>query len=827
MHIPQPMPGTLRDQAKPMENQRYLNIQKGHRSYRVLALCMPRQISVVLAICLIHISIALARSGDNNTLPAPSGHRIAGGDMPLNLLEVEGRWVVTTNSGWHNSYLQIYDQVQRKVSGRMDLPGVWYGLAYDDKRKLLLASSPDSSIYVITFNEGTFGNRREFALDQCSLPAGLALAEDGTAWVACNQSETVTQIDYLHDRILRSAKIGAYPYAITKLPLGRLAVSLWGQSAVAIMDGATLMPIAQVPVGSHPADMLYLPEAQHLLVACSDSDDVSVIDAGKLAEIRRFHLNIPDVPVGGAQPVALAEDSATGSIYVALSAVNSVAVFQFRSGKQIEYSFSHLFRVGAYPTALFFSARSKRLFVADGRNLITGPNAPAGTTATNYPKIGTVIGGAIEAYPDAQLRNQGKTTNLRREVYDAVPAETAVAKERIAYFSAIHSKRGPIQNVFYILKENRTYDQVLGDMPEGDGDPRLVLFGEAQAPNHHALARDFILYDNFFVDGDVSADGHFWSMAATATDYVARLWTTTYSGHATAAFDAPYDGDEEHEHPIAAPRSGFLWDRAKELGITYRDYGEWGIQDTNDKNKDVVYLAGLKDHFDPYYRDEIGDVTDQERVNEWLKEFRQFEAGGNLPQLTIIHLPNDHTCGTRPGYPTPRAMVADNDLALGRIVETISHSRFWPHSVIFVLEDDAQDGPDHVDAHRSILLTISPFTRRHMVEHRHFQTASALKTMEQILGMGSITFFDDRAQSLLVDFDPQPALDPYTALQPKISLTEMNPPDAPGANESAHWDFSHPDRAPEAELNRVIWQSVRGANSLPPTPVVQVRVQLR
>jgi len=172
-------------------------------------------------------------------------------------------------------------------------------------------------------------------------------------------------------------------------------------------------------------------------------------------------------------------------------------------------------------------------------------------------------------------------------------------------------------------------------------------------------------------------------------------------------------------------------------------------------------------------------------------------------------------------------MVADNDLALGRIVETISHSRFWPHSVILVLEDDAQDGPDHVDAHRSVLLSISPFTRRHMVEHQHFQTASALKTMEQILGMGSLTFFDDRAPSLLVDFDSQPVLDPYTALQPSLSLTEMNTPDAPGAKESSRWDFTHPDRAPEAELNRVIWQSVRGADSLPPVPVVQVRVQLR
>jgi DNA-binding beta-propeller fold protein YncE len=818
--------------VKPALDRHAFDVKRKLPSKAVLPTYTPRHKKtipalLVLALWMFHVSFALAESRDHYAQSATLANRIAGGDMPLNLLEVDGRWVISTNSGWHNAYLQSYDEQLHKVSARVDLPSAWYGLAYDAKRKLVLASSPDSAVYVIPFDDGKFGSKREIALDECRLPAGLALAADGTAWVACDQNETLMRIDYVQGRVLRSARVGSFPYAITKLPLGKLAISLWGQSAVAIIDGATLEQVALIPVGSHPTDMLYLPQAKHLLVACSDSDDVSVIEVAKQVEARRFHLDVPDVPVGGAQPIALAADAVNGNIYVALAAVNSVAVFQIKSGRQIEYSFRSLFGVGAYPTALFFSGRSRTLLIANGRNLVTGSNAPPKATATRYPKIGTILGGAIEAYSAAQLRNEVKTATLRHQVYDAAPAEPAIARERMAYFSTVGSKPGPIQHVFYILKENRTYDQVLGDIPEGNGDRRLVLFGEANTPNHHALARDFILYDNFFVDGDVSADGHFWSMAATASDYVARLWTTTYSGHGEAAFDAPYDGDEEHEHPIAVPGSGFLWDRAQRLGITYRDYGEWGVHDTKDQAKDVVYLAGLKNHFDPYYRDEIGDVTDQERVDEWQKEFHAFEADGNLPQLSIIHLPNDHTCAARPGYPTPRAMVADNDLALGRIVETISHSRFWPHSVIFVLEDDAQDGPDHVDAHRSILLSISPFTRRHMVEHKHFQTASALKTMEQILGMGSLTFFDDRAPSLLVDFDPQPALDPYAALQPSLSLTEMNTPDAPGAKESSRWDFTHPDRAPEAELNRVIWQSVRGADSLPPAPVVQVRMQLR
>jgi hypothetical protein len=789
-------------------------------------LAYMREISalILLMACLFRSPLALAGPQyPNGQLPVAS-HRIAGGDMPLNLLEVDGRWLISTNSGVRNAYLQAFDQQQHRISSRIDLPSAWYGLAFDHKRKLLLVSGAESSIYIIGFDHGTFGSKRDIHLEQCPLLAGVAMGPDGTAWVACNQNETLLRIDYVNSKTLRSARVGAFPYAIVKLPLGRLAVSLWGQSAVAILDGETLEQKAIISVGSHPNNMLYLPRAQHLLVACSDSDDVSVIDVVQRAEVRRFHLDTPGVAVGGAQPVALASDPETGNIYAALATANAVAILHVSFGKNIDYSYRGMFSVGTYPTALLFSAGSRALLIADARNPVTGPNAPPGATATKYPGIGTLIGGAIEAYSTAQIREITPTT-LRHQIYEALPGESVTARERIAYFSARGTKSPPIQHVFYILKENRTYDQVLGDMPEGNGDPRLVLFGKDVTPNHHALARDFILFDNFFVDGDVSADGHYWSMAATATDYVARLWTTTYSGHAEQAFDSPFDGDEDHDHPIAAPGSGFLWDRAKKLGVSYRDYGEWGVPDKKDKKKDIVYLAGLKEHFDPYYRDEIGDFTDQQRVDEWQKEFRAFEASGNVPKLNIIHLPNDHTCGTSPGYPTPRAMVADNDLALGRIVETISRSRFWAHSVIFVLEDDAQSGPDHVDAHRSVLLAISPYTHRHIVEHNHFQTASALKAMEQILGMTSLTYFDDRALSLLEDFDTEPALDPYTALKPEVSLTEMNTPDSPGAKESLRWDFAHPDRAPEAELNRVIWQSVRGRDSLPPTPVVQVLMQ--
>jgi DNA-binding beta-propeller fold protein YncE len=260
--------------------------------------------------------------------PPDPPNRIAGGDMPLNLLEAEGRWILSTNSGWRNAYLQVYDEQKRTVSSRVQLPSLWYGLAYDSERKLVLASSADSSVYVFTLTAGRLEHRREMGLISCLLAAGVTLGPEGTAWVACNQNETVLRVDYLNGRTLSSAKVGAFPYAIARLPGGKLAVSLWGQSAIALVDSRTLAAIGVIPVGSHPNQMLYLPEAGHLLVACSDCDDISVVDPDRRREVRRFHLGIQGVSLGGAQPVSMTEGHASGTIYVALAATNAVAVLR-------------------------------------------------------------------------------------------------------------------------------------------------------------------------------------------------------------------------------------------------------------------------------------------------------------------------------------------------------------------------------------------------------------------------------------------------------------------------------------------------------------------
>ncbi|HVN82481.1 MAG TPA: alkaline phosphatase family protein, partial [Terriglobia bacterium] len=647
-------------------------------------------------------------------------------------------------------------------------------------------------------------------LDGCSLTAGLVFSDQETALVACNQTHNIVQFDVRTGAVQNSLRVGEFPFVLATLPGKRVAVSNWGQSTVTIAALGELKKLLEIKVGSHPNQMLVLPEVNCLLVSCSDSDSLSLIDLGLLREIRRIDLHPPGQRLSGVQPNALAQNR--GLLFVALGAVDAIAILQVEKDKDLDISFRGVLPVGAFPTALSYSERTKTLFIANGRNLVTGPNALPGAGTRPFRYIGDILGGSIEAITDSELeKSHSRLLSLTNQIYGTKDTNPC-----------LHEYRPPIKYVFYIIKENRSYDQVMGDMPEGNGSPELVLFGEKVTPNHHALAREYILFDAFYVNGDVSADGHLWSTAAVSTEYVNKVWPLEYSKRAPGVLDAPYDGDADHDRPIGVPQSGFLWDRLLKAGITFRNYGEWNVGEQEHPEMVHVYLAGLKGNSDLNFRSDIGDVTDQQRVDEWQREFKEFEKNGQLPKFSLIYLPNDHTVGTKAGYCTPTAMVADNDLALGRVVERISRSRYWPQSAIFVLEDDAQDGPDHVDAHRSPLLVISPFTKRHAISHTAYSTVSVVKTMAQLLGIGSLTYFDDRAWSLLCEFQKKPIVEVYQCRRPAVSLEEKNSLDAPGAKESAEWDFRGPDRAPWLELNRVIWKSVKGQASEPPCPVFRV-----
>ena len=783
-------------------------------------------------------SLAAATTPGSQTSQA---FRIADGDVPLNLVETADSTLVSLNSGYGAQYLLAYDEVRKQVRSRLELKSLWYGLDFDPAQSTFLASSGNDWVYAVPWVKGDFGEPRKIGIPGCELTAGVVWLGAGDAVVACNLNHRVIKFEVSTGKVLAIAETGEYPYGVSVLPGHRVAVSNWGQSSVTIFDASNLKLVATIPVRSHPNGMLVLNRSRQLFVACSDSDSISVIDLKGLREVRRLDLRIPGSKLGGAQPNALAFDSSHGKLYVALAAINALGVFAMGEDGGDEMRYLGIIPVGSYPTAVAYSVRSHVLYIADGRDRVTGPNSPSSGREThgcsrrtdsgsviNY--IGCLVGGGIEAIPDATRESLEKQmTSLAAQVYglnrEPLSPEDLV---KIQHFSAHVDRPAPLRHVIYVIKENRTYDQVLGDLPEGNGDPNIVLFGEPVTPNQHALAQQYILFDNFYVDGDVSADGHLWSTAAESTDYINKLWPSAYSHHLLHydIWGPDYNGDETHDRPVAAPDSGFIWDAAQKAGISYRDYGERCDADSKHPGRVVAYLRGLQSHYDKSYNDTIGALTDQVRIDEFEREFRMFEQNDDLPQLVIMHVPNDHTVGTRPGHFTPRSMVADNDLAVGRLVDLVSHSHFWATTAIFILEDDAQDGPDHVDAHRSSLFVISPFTRVHKVEHRHFSTVSVLKTMEQILGLPSLTYFDDRAPSLLVDFEKQPSLEPYSAAKPAVPLDEKNLPNAFGAKASARWDFTHPDAAPEMELNRVIWKSVKGRNSEPPASVFNVQTRI-
>src|SRR3984893_17720287 len=455
--------------------------------------------------------------------------RVAGGDYPLNLIEVAERYLVSTNNGYGKHYLQAYDETRREVTAKLELPSLWFGLAYEPAAKRLVASDGQNGVYVVPFDSGRFGNPKSVQVTGCKLTAGLLLPDRDTALVACNQSHEVVRFNLDSGAILGRLRVGEFPLALHLLPGNRMAVSNWGQSSISIIDLAELKKITEITVGSHPNQMITIPAANALAVSCSDSDSVSLISLETLREMRRIDLRPPGGTLAGVQPGALAYSR--GKLLVALGAVNGVAVLRVDQEKDLEIEFEGVIPVGAFPTALSYSGQAKTLFVANGRNLVTGPNALVRSGGQPFQYIGEILGGGIEALSDTEFDKQrGRLQSLAAHIYGN--------RQKI---HALPERKPPVKYVFYVIKENRTYDQVLGDMPEGNGSADLVLFGEKGTPNQHALARDYILFDNFFVNGDVCADGHLWSTAGTSTEYVNKVWPLEYSKRATGTLHGPYD----------------------------------------------------------------------------------------------------------------------------------------------------------------------------------------------------------------------------------------------------------------------------------------------
>jgi hypothetical protein len=475
--------------------------------------------------------------------------------------------------------------------------------------------------------------------------------------------------------------------------------------------------------------------------------------------------------------------------------------------------------VGWYPTSVRVTPDGHRLLVANGKGITPKangePSAP-GKDPSHY--IGDLYTGTLSVI-DLPRGSQWETQMAAwtADVYRCSPlkagAAVTVAPPAGNPIPARVGDAGPIKYVIYIIKENRTYDQVLGDMAKGNGDPKLCLFPERVTPNEHKLAREFVLLDNFYADAEVSANGHEWSMAAYCTDFVEKTWPLAYGHSRNGKFPYPAEGS----FPIASPAAGYIWDRANEAGVSYRSYGEFVTDDQRADQPGRPKVRALVGHIDPHFRGFDLGYSDLKRADRFIAEFQRLEAAGQMPRLQIVRLPNDHTHGATVFFPKPASYVAENDLALGRLVEAVSHSKLWPQTALFVIEDDAQNGSDHVDAHRTTAFVMSPYVRHGATDSTLYSTTSMMRTMELILGLKPMSQFDAAATPMYDSFQSEPDARPYEAAPANIDLGEKNTRAAWGSG--LKMNFAKEDQADDYLLNEVVWKSVRGADSPMPAPI--------
>ena len=771
--------------------------------------------------------------------------------------------------------------------------------------------------------EVAFGLRKTPAGTALPYPAGLAVLpgpRGDRLLIANNLSDNVVLLDVVSGKIEKSFDLSrsryipsAYPYTVIANKAGTKAwVSLSNTSSTAELNLETgqvarwielLKDGADVSPGSHPTAMSLSPNEDRLYVALGNADAVVAIglrESGKenidlrgsdltnSAAFTIYRVNLADyygasafsVHEPGSVPQAIALSLDGKRLFVAAASIDAVAVFTVSKDSYVG-QVQHVKASGFIPTEWYPSALAiagNDLLIATAKGESSGPNNMQGTLKgerkrKEHPYIPTLIGGSI-----ARIGLDDVNRNLF--VYGRQVEEDNLLDADAGSFT-FAGGTNPIRHVIYILKENRTYDQILGDLPAGDGDPSLTMYGKNITPNEHKLALQFGVLDNFYDSGEVSGDGHLWSTASTTSDYNEKSWPIAYRSK-----ERTYDfgGSVAEEFPLEQgipdvddPGTGFLWDNLARRGLTYRIYGEFiaavwckseraktpmeGTPSASSATCPVSEIkkgdplptnvgnprggpspwpwaipqmkrmrptkAALRDHYDPQFPDFNTDYPDQLRADEFLREFDEFvKAKGSakeLPQFTLVYLPDDHTGGTRPGKPTPQASVADNDLALGRVVDTVSHSPYWDDTAIFVLEDDAQDGADHVDAHRSIAFIISKYAPRApqpFVDHHFYTTVSAIHTMEALLGLPPMNLFDAHAPlmaPLLAGPGTQP---PYQADDRNLRnglIYAMNEKKAAGAKESSLMNFSRPDAADTKTLNAILWRNAKGDAPMPVT----------
>lgn len=688
------------------------------------------------------------------------------------------------------------------------------------------------------------------------VPGGLAVDnQQNEIFVTLSRNNTLAVIN-LTDKSVKEIPVGIAPYEVVLAADAKAYVSNWGgrkprrrestyntsgsqvlvdpetgianNGSVSVVDLAKNKVVKNIEVGLHPSGMVLSPDGTRLYVACANSDIVSVINTATDEVVEEISVHLEkDLPFGSG-PNALTISQDGKMLYVANGTDNAVCVIRSGTPSQV----IGYIPTGWYPASVILDEEANFLYVANAKGTGSRNQRTDRAGYNSHDHLGSV---SMIPLPDmVKLAEMTESVNQNNAYVQKIVASHSGAEmtNKVAV-PQLNTQESHFKHVVYIIKENRTYDQVFGDMPQGNGDIDLVHFGREVTPNHHKLAETFVLLDNFYCSGILSADGHQWTDEAYVTDYIEKFF-----GGFTRSY--PYDGNDA----LAYASSGFIWDNVLSHGLTMRNYGEF--IDAVIRPEDATFMDIYQDYLEGSHKIKIrakanleqlepyicptfvgfpNKVPDVYRANEFIKELEAFEENNNFPNFIIMLLPNDHTSGTRPGLPTPRAAVADNDLALGQIVEAISKSKFWNETCILVTEDDPQAGLDHVDGHRTVGLVISPYTKRGEVVSTYYSQINMMRTIENILGLPPMNQFDYTAEPMADCFTDKPDFTPYHALPADIPLDELNPPLESLTGEARHWaemslqqDLDEVDRIDEDTFNRILWHAVKGLDV--PYPVL-------
>jgi len=755
---------------------------------------------------------------------SPAGRALPLGDLPLNMqISTSGRLMAVTNNGESTQSIQLIDPKTEKQLDEIIVGKAWYGLAFSADEKTLYASGGNDN-WIIAFQ---IQNKKIGKADTIKLgdypwpknkicPTGIAVNKSNTRlYTITKEDSALYVVDPGSRKVLKRVKLAAEAFSCILSPDEKtLYISIWGGEQVACyntVEGS----ISSIKAGSHPNELLLNKKGTLLFVANANDNSVSVINTGTRKTIEVISTALYPTRLTGSTTNGLALSPDEKTLYIANADNNCLAVFDVsKPGNSRSRGF---IPVGWYPTNV--KTLDAKIIVANGKGFSSmanplGPQPVKKADNSGYKKgavnskeqyIGGLFKGTL-SFIDAPQAEKLKV--YTREVYANTPFNTKVTALAAGEAgNPIPRRRGessPIKYVFYIIKENRTYDQVLGDMPQGNGDTSLCIFGNKVTPNHHAIANEFVLLDNFYVDAEVSADGHNWSTAAYATDFIEKTWPTSYGGRGG-------NYDSEGTRRAGDPRDGYIWDYCKRAGVSYRTYGEFA----DDYKPNIKALEWHYCQQSPSFDLSIKDIK---REAVWEHDFDSLLNINAVPHFNSVRISNDHTSGQHIGSISPIAAVGDNDLAIGRFVEHLSKSSIWKESVVFILEDDAQNGPDHVDAHRSPVFVAGPYVKRNAVIHDMYSTSGVLRTIELILGLPPMSQYDAAAVPLYNCFTDKPDLSSYVAKPAQVNLEQRNVAVNASSKRSQSFNLAKEDKVPDLVLNEVIWKFVKGENSVMPAP---------